>query len=284
MEKVAHERHDLALKELPFIMNKCAPKGYDRSTFLSVNWHENIELIYVTKGSGRISCDFVEYHVKKGDIFAINSDVFHGFSADEDTESFEYYFLIVGRDFCRQNGFDTDTVKLIENISDEVAAERYMDVVKAYELDGDYRGLAIRSAVLALLYRLCTCHINKGTAARKKKKGSNTENIRAAIVYIRENLSKKLTTKDLARASGISEYYFIREFKRITHYTPVTYINIVRCDTARKMLYEGEKNVGEVAALCGFDNMPYFTKTFKKYIGILPSDVKREKKKTSKRK
>lgn len=284
MEKVAHERHDLALRELPFILNKCAPQCYDSSAFLSVNWHENIELIYVTKGSGKISCDFVEYPVKQGELFAINSDVFHGFCADNKEEGFEYYYLIVGRDFCRQNGLDTDTVKFVENIVDDVAAQKYMDVVNSYEIEGEYHGLAVRAAVLALLHRLCDCHINNGMATRKKKKGSNTDNIRAAIVYIRENLSQKLTTKDLARASGISEYYFIREFKRITHYTPVTYINIVRCDTARKMLYEGNKNVGEVANLCGFENMPYFTKTFKKYTGILPSDVKREKKKDKRKK
>ncbi|MBE6650134.1 MAG: AraC family transcriptional regulator [Ruminococcaceae bacterium] len=282
MDNIAHERHDLALRELPFILNKCAPKCFDSSTFLSVNWHENIELIYVTDGSGKISCDFVEYPVKKGELFAINSDVFHGFSADSDSVNFEYYYLIVGRDFCRDNGFDTDTVKLCENIVDSVAADLFEKIVEAYELKGEYRGLAVRAAVLNLLYRLCTFHINKGTDAKKKKKGSNTDNIRAAIVYIRENLSGRLTTKELARASGISEYYFIREFKRITHYTPVTYINIVRCDTARKLLYEGNKNVGEVANLCGFENMPYFTKTFKKYTGILPSDVKREKKKIKK--
>lgn len=280
MGNIAHERHDLALKELPFILNKCAPKCYDSTTFLSVNWHENIEIIYVTDGKGRISCDFVEYPVKKGELFAINSDVFHGFSADSEDVCFEYYYLIIGRDFCRDNGFDTDTVKLCENISDSVAAELFTKIVEAYEFKGEYRGLAIRAAVLNLLYRLCTYHINKSTDTKKKKKDSNTDNIRAAIVYIRENLSQRLTTKDLAKVSGISEYYFIREFKRITHYTPVTYINIVRCDTARKLLYEGNKNVGEVASLCGFENMPYFTKTFKKYIGVLPSDVKREKKKT----
>lgn len=282
MDNVAHERHDLALRDLPFILNKCAPKRYDNSTFF-VNWHENIELIYVTSGNGRVSCDFVEYPVKKGELFAINSDVFHGFCADEGEETFEYYYLIVDRDFCRENGFDTDTVKLCENIIDETAAEKFMKVVEAYDIEGEYRGLAIRAKVLDLLYTLCAFHVSNGNVAKKKKKGSNTDNIRAAIVYIRENLSQRITTKDLARASGISEYYFIREFKRITHYTPVTYINIVRCDTARKMLYEGNKNVGEVANLCGFENMPYFTKTFKKYTGILPSDVKREKKKSKRR-
>lgn len=282
MDRITHERHDLGIGDLPFILNKS--KHYnDSGAFLSVNWHESIELLYVTCGSGRVSCDFVEYPVKEGELFAINSDVFHGFSADREVEKFEYYYLIIGRDFCRENGFDTDTVKLCENIRDSVAAEKFMEVVSAYKLDGEYRGLAIRAAVLDLLYHLCTKHINDGKDIVKKKT-NNTDNIRAAIVYIRENLSHKLTTKELARASGISEYYFIREFKRITHYTPVTYINIVRCDTARKMLYEGNKNVGEIANLCGFDNMPYFTKTFKKYTGMLPSDVKREKRKISRRK
>ena len=111
---------------------------------------------------------------------------------------------------------------------------------------------------------------------KSDKKPLNLENVRSAIIYIRENLSNKITIKDLALYSGISEYYFIKEFKRITRYTPVTYINMIRCDTAKKLLSEGEYNVGEVADMCGFDNMPYFTKTFKKYTGVLPSQVKKK--------
>jgi AraC-like DNA-binding protein len=55
----------------------------------------------------------------------------------------------------------------------------------------------------------------------------------------------------------------------------VRYINILRCEHARKMLQNGNYRVEEVAYLCGFDNMSYFSKTYKKYMGCLPSFSKR---------
>lgn len=275
MERIHYERHDLALKELPFIFNKChchAKALFQASLY--ANWHESIEIIFVTKGRGRIICDFTEHEVSEGDIFVINSDVLHAFSVLED-DFFEYYYIIVGRDFCLSNGIDTDSVLFFEKIQDSDCRESYEKVVSSYLLDVEYKGLAIRSAVLELLFTLASKYI-RTQHEKEEKRPLNLENVRRAIIYIRENFSKKITVKDLALASGISEYYFIREFKRITRYTPVTYINMIRCDTAKKLLSEGEYNVGEVADMCGFDNMPYFTKTFKKYTGELPSQVKKK--------
>ncbi len=276
MERIHYERHDLALKELPFIFNKsvCQAKAFFPA-HMYANWHENIEIIYVTEGKGKIICDFTEFDVEKGDVFVINSDVLHGFSMADDEEAFEYYYMIVGRDFCASNGIDTDEVRFFEKIKDVETAEKYEKIAEVFEMNSEYKGLMIRAAVLELLFDLATKYI-KMQPEKSDKKPLNLENVRSAIIYIRENLSKKITIKDLALHSGISEYYFIREFKRITRYTPVTYINMIRCDTAKKLLSEGEYNVGEVADMCGFDNMPYFTKTFKKYTGVLPSQVKKK--------
>lgn len=276
MENILYERHNMSTKDIPFIFNKAKHLASQYiAADLSANWHESIEIIYVTKGNGFVTCDFSDREVKEGEIFVINSDVLHSFKIAEGDESLEYYFFIVGRDFCLFNGVDTDNIKFEEVINDADIIETYKEVIKAYELSGEYKGVAVCAVALKLLFGLCSSHI-KTQPKKSDKKPLNLENVRSAIIYIRENISGKITIKDLALASGISEYYFIREFKRITHYTPVTYINMVRCDTARKFLAEGTYNVGEVADMCGFDNMPYFTKTFKKYTGLLPSQVKKK--------
>lgn len=276
MERIHYERHNLALRELPFIFNKafCKQKAFLPARVYA-NWHENIEIVYVTGGKGKIICDFTENEVEEGDIFIINSDVLHGFSVAENEELFEYYYIIVGRGFCVSNGIDTDAVQFFKKIRDAETAEKYQKIVDSYKIENEYRGLMIRSAVLELLFDLASKYINTHPE-KSDKKPLNFENVRSAIIYIRNNLSKKITIKDLSLASGISEYYFIREFKRITGYTPVTYINMMRCDMAKKLLLDGEHNVGEVADMCGFENMPYFTKTFKKYTGLLPSQVKKK--------
>ncbi len=275
MDKELSKKNKENTSVAPFVFGKGTAKNFIGGAFSAIDRQMNLEVIHITKGSGKISCDFVDYIAKEGELFIVNADVFSGFSVPEDKD-FEYTYLEIDRDFCKFNGIDVSKLRFNENVKDTAAVEKYQKITELYKLRNEYAEIALRSAVLDLLYTLCTCHVNKNPSVKKKK--ANVENIRLSVVYIRENLASKLSTAELARASGISEFYFIREFKRITNYTPVTYINYLRCDTARRMLYDSDKSVGEIAALCGFDNMPYFTKTFKKYIGILPSDIKREKK------
>lgn len=269
MGNIRYERHDRL-----FYMGSGDQYNSRQAKYVGSNWHESLEIILVTDGTGLIYCDFEGYKVKKNEILIINSDVVHGFNVSDDDKFFKYHYLILSRDFCLENGLDISKVMFTELISDAKITGKYLNVVKAIEKQEPFGELAIRAAILELLYSLCNGYIK----AETKKEGSKEQkvcNIRTAIAYIRENLSGKISIKELASASGISEYYFIREFKRITHFTPVTYINMSRCDLAKKLLSEGEYNVGEVADMCGFDNMPYFTKTFKRYIGVLPSEIKK---------
>lgn len=53
----------------------------------------------------------------------------------------------------------------------------------------------------------------------------------------------------------------------------ISYLNMVRCEHARELLQMGKLSVSECASLCGFQNSSYFTKTYKHYIGELPSDT-----------
>ena len=52
------------------------------------------------------------------------------------------------------------------------------------------------------------------------------------------------------------------------------YINNLRCREAERMLRSGEETVGEVARRCGFDNLSYFTRTFRAVVGKTPSELR----------
>lgn len=91
------------------------------------------------------------------------------------------------------------------------------------------------------------------------------------MVYIRQNMKSCLTLEDIAAYVGISKYYFTREFKRITGQTVFEYINVVRCKEAKRLITQG-MTVSLAAQTCGFENLSYFTRTYKKCIGELPSN------------
>ena len=85
---------------------------------------------------------------------------------------------------------------------------------------------------------------------------------------------RKIYLDGIASATLTDKYALSRLFKRVTGQTPVQYINTYRCRKAAEYISDG-KNVSEAAHACGFTNMSFFTKTFKAYMGKLPSDTKK---------
>ena len=90
-----------------------------------------------------------------------------------------------------------------------------------------------------------------------------------------KNFREKLTVEQIAEQAGMSKYYFLREFKTVTGITVITFLNILRCNNAQKLIERGE-TIWLAARKSGFENDSYFTKVFKKTKGILPSEVKNE--------
>ena len=56
--------------------------------------------------------------------------------------------------------------------------------------------------------------------------------------------------------------------------TVIEYVNILRCKEAKRLISEGQ-SVSEAAIASGFNNLSYFTRTYKKYVGELPSSNKK---------
>ena len=76
--------------------------------------------------------------------------------------------------------------------------------------------------------------------------------------------------KGLAGICFFSEYYFMRFFKKYMGMSCVQYIKNVRLERAADQFENGETNTLEVALSCGFSNLSYFHREFKKKYGMTP--------------
>ena len=264
MENMTYEPHIIKDPLIPFIFHADTATADSKICYL--NWHTNIEILYCTEGSGWVTCETNKYPFSKGDIFIVNSNELHSFDTDNEMK---YFCLILDRDFCVNNGIDTEYVHFTELIKDKETERLYNGVVESYNYFGICRATKIRCAVLELLIRLRTSH-TQNSLGQHSEKNPNIERIKRAMVYIRQNLSQILTLDEISNHVGISKYYLTKEFKKITGQSAFEYINILRCKEAKRMIAEGQ-TVSAAARSCGFENLSYFSRTYKKYIGVSPS-------------
>ncbi len=102
---------------------------------------------------------------------------------------------------------------------------------------------------------------------------SPSKYVAEAAEYIMKNCNNPdLSVGMIAEAVGLSEGHLSRIFKQETDMTLAKYITAFRMGEARALLSDPRNKVYEVAALCGYRDINYFTTIFKKHIGITPSE------------
>jgi len=106
--------------------------------------------------------------------------------------------------------------------------------------------------------------------------------LKPALEYINEHYAtENIRMSDLASLCGISEPYLRRVFHKVYSVSPAVYIRNLRIDYAKELLILGGCSVTDAAFLSGFGDVSYFSREFKKTMGISPKDYlsegKREK-------
>ena len=107
------------------------------------------------------------------------------------------------------------------------------------------------------------------------KKTEYTNNIvEQAKAYIQENYKKDLSLEFVSRKVDVSSYYFSKLFKDVSGMNFIEYVTKVRISAAKKLLQDKTISIKEVCASCGYSDPNYFSRIFKKYEGITPSEFR----------
>ncbi len=101
--------------------------------------------------------------------------------------------------------------------------------------------------------------------------------IEPAIEFINENFLKdKICIEHLAEISGISQSYLKKLFVKRFGVTPLKYVIQLKINYARNLLLSGMYTSSQVAEICGYSNLHFFSRQFKEYCGISPIEFKNQ--------
>ena len=92
--------------------------------------------------------------------------------------------------------------------------------------------------------------------------------------YIDRNYKKDISAKDVAGILGYSDVYFSKVFKQLFDDNFINYLTKIRIDRAKVLLKDVSFNIKEIGKSVGYANSNYFTKVFKRSIGMSPSEYR----------
>ncbi|WP_211748108.1 response regulator [Paenibacillus sp. Marseille-Q4541] len=113
---------------------------------------------------------------------------------------------------------------------------------------------------------------------RQQSTGLKTQEPKLQVIqeFIDNHLSENITSIDMARYLYLNSSYFSRYFKRLTGVNFTDYVHEYKMKIAAKMMKTSGQTLESLAIGLGYSDRTYFSKVFKKYVGMTPSEYKRK--------
>ena len=243
-----------------------------------VNGAGQDHLIMCVAGHGYAVIDGQEAHLRAGELLIIPRGVPHRYwaAADEPWSTYWVHFL----------GDDSDYYvgripRPGQPVPIDEAAQKEAVRLFRYCLDALYEGYGMPNMIYAaqsvqhilslLLYR------NQSLPMEQRRK-SRRSSLDLIVRYMENNLQEPLRLEDFASEAGMSVSHFSELFRVQTGQSPMAYFIHIRMRYACRLLDLSQQPVKAVAAECGYRDPYYFSRVFKKVMGISPDRYRAIKK------
>jgi AraC-like DNA-binding protein len=255
------------------------------------NYHDFLEVTYIPYGKGSFAIGGKEYSAEAGDVFVINSGVFHLLdSADENFGAITLYFT---PDVIYQPGtgeLDLDYLllflnyrqgfvpKIPVNASESAEIVRLLETINGeLESERSFQRIAIKNCLCQILLIL-----NRSAEGMTGELGElhlrlrDINRLKPVFEHIQHHYSQKMTLEEIARESGLSTTHLCRYFKKVTGKTITEYIKRFRVDKAKELLIEDERSITWIAFEVGFESHSYFDRIFHEVTRLTPQDFRKK--------
>lgn len=109
----------------------------------------------------------------------------------------------------------------------------------------------------------------------KNDRKSNIINV--ALEYIGRHYNEELMLNDISEYVNLSPQHFSKIFKESTNYNYVEYVNNLRISKAKEFMNNTDRTIKEICYQVGYQDPNYFSRIFKKYVGITPTEYMKER-------
>lgn len=268
-----------------------AGTAFPEKFYVQRHWHHSVEMLKIIKGTFTVELNLENHTLTAGDICIINSGELHKLDGKErdtihDVLIFdphilqfsyhdEYQSMLVEPLLTYENSF----LHIIHSGSPEYSKIEEMFEKMTGEVLAQQEGWYF-SAKIYLMELLKRMNENRWiipsasvqNAADKEK----IHRYKKIVSYIEENYMKKITLSQFAGLIGCNPQYLCHFFREISGESPIRYLIAYRVERAAEILLDTTRPVLEVSLDCGFENVSYFIRQFKRSYGMTPREYRQK--------
>ena len=230
--------------------------------------HSYWELTYVDKGELLTTIDGVSYHLKQGDLIFYAPMQFHTQSTFEKISSsyltinfkmnFNHADLLCNKIFSLKRDSYFIVTKLIEELSND-------------NLYSNDLSLCYLKQLIIQMLRLNNSHFHSKPTTHMQQTYEN-ELLNDILLYIDNNIYEKISVSTLCEHFCISTSMLHSLFRKNKNNTAKNYINELKLSKSKELIRNSTHTLSEISEMLGFSSIHYFSKKFKSYFNISPTE------------
>lgn len=247
------------------------------------HFHEFDKIVILISGSVNYMVEGTDYSLKPWDILLVRHHMIHKALIDVSVP-YERIIIYLNSSYVERfapNGGLMDCFAAAEKRRfclmrpDNGEIEKLKDSLDRLDAsisDTEFGAELMRGTLLAQLMVQLN-RIMQRDSSRENTTAEQCGKISAALSYINENITGKLSVDELAAMCYLSRYHFMRLFKQETGCTVHNYIRQKRLVLAARLIREG-MSASSAAAECGFTDYSAFHRAFSQTFGVSPGKIK----------
>ncbi len=259
-------------------------RGFHEEDYF-IHTHDFAEFAIVTEGECTHIANGCEYPLKRGEVYVILPNVWHGLKDVKKTlrhYTFKFNFtnlILFDVELRNLSGFfsmfmpsnkgDFKNRLFLNEEEMETVSELCELMLKEYEEKKPGYELVLRAMLISLIGIILRSYHEEAPSDEESH-----SKILPAVRYIEENFQNKITLDTLAEKCFLSGRQLSRLFEKAYDKSPIEYLLNYRLTTAYLYLMTTKDSVAVIAKKCGFYDESHLTKLFLKHYGFLPAKVR----------
>lgn len=236
-------------------------------------------LIYCVDGTGWYCVGGGRYTVSSNQYFILPAGIPHVYATDDDNPWTIYWVHFKGSyaKYYIPHSLSPKSVhfSLSSRINERI--QLFEEIFKA--IDSGYSIPNLQYAVALFHHFLGSLSYIEQYRNAKSTKIDENNVVEVALHYMNENIEKQITLQEMADYTGYSPLHFATLFKAKIGTPPLKYLNTLRIQKACDMLDYTDLKLNQICCKVGIYDCFYFSRLFKKIMGISPKEYRRREKK-----